>query len=191
METIRQNIMSSVAEAVLRFAGDDASVQKVGQIAVEGNLSQADYDADAGERLYLLRQMGGTIANLLRSGLVAGRGAAHDRSDPGMFQPEAIVTRDGTRLAGETELMKDRVHEVAGAIAGKGPSCPISSMRPRGKAQDEDAGEGIAEAGDGTSPIRLILICTAFNLADTFAVVAKARTLFAGDDRLANLFKNY
>jgi hypothetical protein len=55
-------------------------------------------------------------------------------------------------------------------------------MCTRSKTEDEDAGTRIAKAGDGASPVLLILICTAAGLANAGAVVAQTRTKLARDD---------
>ena len=117
-----------MGEAVLGFASDDAGVEQIGQIAVECDLSEADDDADAGEGLDFVGQMGGAVANLLRERLVAGRGAADDRGDPGVAELEAVVAGDGARFGGEAEFVEDGIHEVAGAVAGEGAAGAIGSM---------------------------------------------------------------
>ena len=62
--------------------------------------------------------------------------------------------------------MTDGVHEVAGAISGEGAAGAIGSVGSRGKAEDEETGAGISEAGNGTSPVGLILIRAAAGFAD-------------------------
>ena len=81
MKTVGENVIRSMAEAVGGFAGNDAGVQKMRQVAVEGDLSETDDDADARKRLDLPSEMRGAVANLLRLRLVAGRGAADDGGD--------------------------------------------------------------------------------------------------------------
>ena len=83
--------------------------------------------------------------------------------------------------------MQDGVHEIAGAIAGKGSTGAVRSVGAGREAQDEDAGAWIAEAGNRARPVGLIKVGAAFGLADALTVFAKARTKFAGDDRFANL----
>jgi hypothetical protein len=58
------------------------------------------------------------------------------------------------------------------------------------EAEDENAGAGIAEAGDGACPIGLILIGSTFGLPNPFAVAAKAYAALAVDDGLLDAEQN-
>jgi hypothetical protein len=78
MLTVREKILGSVGEMVFGLAGDHSGLKEMRKIAVEGDLSQADDDTDAWQSLNLRSQMGGTVANLLRKGLIAGRGTTDD-----------------------------------------------------------------------------------------------------------------
>ena len=49
MEAVWEDVLGGVAEAVGGAAGDDAGVEEMGEVAVEGDLAEADDDADAGE----------------------------------------------------------------------------------------------------------------------------------------------
>ncbi len=163
-------VLGSVGETVVRFAGDDAGFEEEGEVAVEGDLAEADDDADAGEGLDLGGEMRGAVADLLGEGLVAGRGTADDGGDPGVAELEAVVAVDGARFAGEAELVEDGIHEVAGAVAGEGSAGAVGSVGSRGESEDEDSGAGIAEAGDGAGPVGLVLVGAAFGFADATAV---------------------
>jgi len=57
------------------------------------------------------------------------------------------------------------------------------------KAEDQDAGKGVSEAGNGTSPVSLVLVGAAASFSDAFAVFAEAGAAFAGDDGLADLLE--
>ncbi len=107
-----------------------------------------------------------------------------------MTQLETVVTRDAFGLVGEAELVQDRVHEVAGAVAGEGPAGAVGSMSSGSKAENEDAGVGVSKAGDWARPVGLILIGAATGFSYAFAVFAEAGTALAGDDALAYLLKS-
>ena len=126
--------------------------------------------------------MDAAVADFLWGGFVAGRGAADDGADPEFAELEAVVAGDGFGFGGEAELVEDGVHEVAGAIAGKRSTCPVGSVGARGEAENEDAGVGVAEAGNRFGPVFLIAVGLAAGLADGVAVVAQTRTASAGDD---------
>jgi hypothetical protein len=85
--------------------------------------------------------------------------------------------------------VEDWVHEVAGAIAGKGAAGAVGSVGPGSQAKDEDAGFRITEAGDRASPIGLVEVGAAPGFADATAVVAKAGATFARDDGVVNLLE--
>ena len=104
-----------------------------------------------------------------------------------MAEPEAVIAGDGLCLAGEAKVVEDGIHEVAGTVACEGAAGAIGPVGPGGEAEDEDAGAGIAEAGNGTGPVGLVLIGAALDLADAAAVVAETRTPLAGDDGIVNL----
>ena len=186
VEVVGQGVLGGVGKAVVGAAGDDAGVQQVGQEAVPGDLAEANDDADAGQRVDLGRQVDTAVANLLGCGLVAGRGAADDRANPGVAEAEAIVAGDGAGLGGEAELVEDRVHEVARAIAGKRAAGAVGSVGAGSEAEDQHTGAGIAEAGDRARPVIVVLVGAAAGLADAGAVVAQAGAELAGDDRVAD-----
>jgi len=161
----------------------------VGEVAIPGDLAEADNDADTWELGDLVGEMLGAVADLGGGGLVAGRGAADDGGDPGVFEAEAVVAGCSMGLGGESEGVEDRVHEIAGAVAGEGASGAVGSVGSGGEAEDEDAGAGIAEAGDGTGPVSLVYVGAAARLADGGAVGAEPGAELAGDDAFANLIE--
>src|SRR6266702_4882263 len=112
-QAVWKRVFRAMAEAVVRPASDDACKQEMGEETVPGDLTQADDDADAGQRVDLGRQMHSAVADLLRRGLVAGRRAANDGGDPGMTQAEAVVAGDGSGLGSESKLVEHRIHKVS------------------------------------------------------------------------------
>jgi hypothetical protein len=191
MQTIGEQILCPVGEVILGFASNDAGVQQVGEVAVEGDLSETDDHTNTWQRVNLLGEVGGAVADLLGQRLVAGRSTADDGGNPGMAELETIVAGDGAGLAGEAKLMQDGIHEVARAIASEGTTGAIRSVSTRSQAKDENTGAGVAEARNGTGPVGLILVGTAFRFADAAAVVAQAGTALTGDDGVANLMEEW
>ncbi len=189
MQAVGEKILGAVGEAVFGFARDRARVQQEGEIAVEGDLSEADDDTDARQRLDFSGEMSTAVANLLGEGLVAGRGAANDGGDPGVTELQAIFAGDGAGFGGEAEFVQDGIHEVAGAIAGEGAAGAVGSVGSGGEAEDEDAGSGIAEARNGAGPIGLIDVGPTFGFAYAAAVVAETGAAFTSDDGLMNLLE--
>jgi hypothetical protein len=189
MEAVWKTILGAVGEAVLRLAGNDAGVEQVGKITVEGDLSEADDDADSREGFDFSGKVDGAVANLLRERLVAGRGAADDGGDPGVAEFEAVVAGDGARFAREAEFVEDGIHEVAGTVAGEGAAGAVGSVGAGGEAEDKDSGAGIAKAGDGASPVGLVVVGAAFGFADAAAVGAETFASFTGGNGFVNLLE--
>jgi len=191
MQTVGEKILRTMREVILGFASNDASMKQVGKISIECDLSETHDDADTRQRLNLAGEVGGAVTNLLRQWLVARWSTTHDRSNPGVAKLEAIVAVDGAGLGGQAKFMQDWIHEVTGTIASKGAASTVGSVGAGGKAENENAGSGVAEAGNGTGPVSLVQIGTAFRLADAAAVVTKAGTAFTGNDGVANLLEEW
>jgi hypothetical protein len=189
-DVVGQLVLGSVAEGEGGATLDDTFVEEMRKVSVPGDLAEADDDADFGQRCDLCGEVGGTVADLLRRGFVAGRGAADDRANPDLAQFEAVVAADGGGFAGQAELMEDRVHEVSGAIAGEGAARPIGSVGSGCEAQDEDAGVGVAESGNGFGPVFLVAIGLATDFADAADVVDEPGTAGATGDGLLQLIEN-
>ena len=189
MNAVRHRILCRVGEAKGRAGGDGSGVQKVRQEAVPGDLAEADDDADAGEGGDLVGEMVAAVADLLGEGLVTGRGAADDGGDPGVAKLEAVVAIGGAGLAGEAELVKDGVHEVAGAVSGEGAAGAVGAVGAGGESKDQDAGARISEAGDGARPVGLVDVGAAAGFADGGAVGAEPWAALAVDDSLLHLFE--
>jgi hypothetical protein len=191
MQPIGQKILRSMREVILGFASNDAGIKQVGEVSIEGDLSQTDDDANTWQRLDLSSKMGGAVANLLGLRLVAGWSTADDGGDPGMAKLEAVIAMDGSWLAGQAKLMQNGIHEVTRAIASEGAASAVGAVCAGGKAEDQDAGAWVSEAGNGSRPVGLIQIGAAFRFADAAAVVAKAGTALTGDDGVTNLMKEW
>ena len=189
-DLVGQVVLGSMAESVGGAAFDDAFVEQMREVAVPCDLAEADDDADFWQRGDFAGEMRRTVANLLRCGLVAGRGTADDRTDPDLAQLEAVVTTGGGWFAREAELVENGVHEVAGAVAGKGTAGAVSPMGSWREAEDEDAGVGVAESGHRFGPVFLVAIGFAPSLADAANVGDESRTTGAICDVLLKLIEN-
>ena len=171
-EAVGEEVFGAVGEGEGGTTLDDSLLEEMGEVAVPGDLAEANDDADFGECSDLGSEVGGAVANLLRGGLVAGRSAADDGADPELAELEAVVAADGDGFAGEAEFVEDGVHEVSGAVAGEGAAGAVGSVGAGGEAEDEDAGVGIAESGNRSCPVLLVTIGFTAGLADSVAVVA-------------------
>jgi hypothetical protein len=86
MQAVGQDVFGSVGEAVIGPAGDDASMEQVGEVAVPGDLSKADDDTDTRECGDFGSEVFRTVSDLLGERLVSGWSAAYDRGDPGVAE---------------------------------------------------------------------------------------------------------
>ena len=119
-EAVGEEVLGTVGEGEGGTAFDDSLAEEMGEEAVPGDLAEADDDADFGEGGDLSGEVGGAVADLLRGGLVAGRGAADDGADPELAELEAVVAADGHGFGGEAED-EDAGVGVAEAGDGLGP----------------------------------------------------------------------
>lgn len=172
MHSIGKNVLRTVGEPIGRSSGNNAHLQEMGEIAIKGDFAETYDDPNARQRLNLIGKMAGTVANLLWVGLVAGRRTADYGSDPRMMELEAILAREACGLAGKTQIVENGIHEGAGAVAGEGATGTVGSVCTRSEAQNENAGTGISEAGNGASPVDMVLIGAALRFAYAAAVVA-------------------
>ena len=179
---VGQMVFSTVREGECGATFDDSLPEEMCEVAVPGDFSEADDDADFGEGGHLGGEVGGAVANLVRGGLVAGWGATDDGANPELAELEAIVLADGDGLAGKAELVEDWVHEVAGAIAGERAAGTVGSVGSGSEAEHQDAGVGVAEAGDRTGPVLLVAVGLAAVFADGAAVVDEPGAASAGGD---------
>ena len=79
------------------------------------------------------------VAQLLGSGLVAGRRAADDSADPEIGEFHAVVAGCGVGLRGEARFVEHGIEEIAGAIAGERPTGAVGAVGAGSEAQREDA----------------------------------------------------
>lgn len=101
MHSVRENILRPVSESIGRLPRNDAHLQKIGEIAVKGDLTEAYHHTNPRQSLNLLGKMGSAVANLLGEGFISRRCAADDRGYPRVAELEAVVAGDACRLAGE------------------------------------------------------------------------------------------
>ena len=185
-----ENVLRAMSESVCRFAVDNTHIEKIGEVAVKGDFTEAYDDANARQGTDLLGKMRCAVANLLGQWFISRWCTANDRGDPRMTKLEAIVAGDAIRLAGQPQFVENGIHKSSGAVAGKRPTCPIGTMGSGGESKDQDTSARIAETRNGARPISLVLISAAAGFADAAAVVTKARTTVAFDDGLVELLQN-
>ena len=171
-EAVGEQVFGTVGEFEGGTTLDDSLPEEMGEVAVPGDLAEADDDSNFGERGDFVGEVGGAVAHLLWGRLVAGRGAADYRADPELAELEAVVAADGDGFGGEPELVEDGVHEVSGAVAGEGAAGAVGSVGTGGEAEDEDAGVAVAESWNGPCPVFLVTIGFTAGLADRVTVVA-------------------
>lgn len=171
----RGGMEDTVAEVETAEGGD-------ARIHIEGEAAKNDNTAKVFEQGEFAFEKGLTGADLLREGLVVRRGAADGGGDPGVVEGEAVVAVGRGGLVGEAGFVEGAEEEVAGAVAGEDAAGAVGAMGAGGEAEDEEAGGGVAKAGDGAAPVRFRLVGAALDLRDVLAVIAQAGTEVAGSD---------
>ncbi len=169
--------MGAVGEGEMRFG-----LALDGEKDFEGDAAEDDDGLDILEQFELLFEVGLAGADLFGEGLVIGRGAVDGAGDPGVGELEAVVTVGALGLVGEACVEEGLEEEVAGAVAGEDAAGAVGSVGAGGEADDDEAGGGIAEGGDGAAPVGLVAVSAALDFGDVAAVIAEARALLAVDD---------
>src|SRR4029077_11424492 len=88
----------------------------------------------------------------------------------------------------ESGRVQHRIHEVAGSVSGERAAGASGAVGAGSKSENEDAGMGIAEAGNGLAPILAVAVSAALLAGNLLAIHDQARTKRAADDfRIQNL----
>ena len=85
-------------------------------------------------------------------------------------------------MVGEAGIVEGLVEEIAGAVASEDAAGAVGAVCTGGEADDDEAGFGIAERGDGAAPVDFVAVGAALGLGDGLAVFAEAGALVAVDD---------
>lgn len=167
-------IFHAMAEEPLAAAVDLTCAQQVSDDAIETDFSQTNDHAHMRQRGDFFVEPGRAGSNFVRQGLVAGRGAANDGSDPCTDEAHAVAPVTGGGLRGKARAIEQRVEEVSRAVAGEGPASTVRSVRSGSEADEEHARVRVAERRDRFAPVFKITISAALLLGDGGAVLAKA-----------------
>src|SRR5450756_1858765 len=92
---------------------------------------------------------------LLRGGGIGGWRASHGRGHVGAPKLEAVAEPGRRGLAREPGSMERGEEEVARTVTREDAARSIATVRRRGQPDEDDAGRGIAPAGDGPRPVPL------------------------------------
>lgn len=85
-------------------------------------------------------------------------------------------------LIGEAGFVERAEEEIAGAVAGEDAASAVGTMGAGGEAEDEEAGGGVTEAGDGSAPVGFRSVGATLDDGDVGAVFSQAGALITGDD---------
>ena len=172
MGSVRERIVCSMNKSELRFAGDDAALQQIRQVAVKCDPAETNDHTNSPKRFNLLSKMIGTTADLHRSGLVPGRSAAHDRGNPRVTKLQAVIARGPLGLIGKTNIVQHRVHEVSRSVAGERAASSIRSVSPGSQPKNQNTGTRIAKSRNRPRPINLVLISATLGFGNVLAILS-------------------
>lgn len=152
------------------------------RVDIEGEAAEDDDALEVFEEFDFAFEEGLASTDFGGVGFVVGRSAADRSGDPGVTQGETVVAMGGGGLVGEAGFVESAEEKIAGAVAGEDAAGAVGTVGTGGKAENEEAGGGVAEAGDGAAPVGFRLIGAALDDGDVGAVFAKSRALVTGDD---------
>ena len=143
---------------------------------------EGDDHAQGGEESHLALEIRLAVAELRRRGSVPRWSTSHCGSYVAIAQPEAVGLRDRGGLIRESVPVEGPKQPLAAPISREDAAGSISSVGRRGKADDEEPGAGISEAGDGPPPVLPIPERGPLRSGDLLAVSDQARAAAAADD---------
>jgi hypothetical protein len=73
------------------------------------------------------------------------------------------------------------IHEIAGSVAGERASGAIGAVSAGSESHDQNAGQRIAESGNGLAPVFPVAIGTALLAGDLLAISDQTGAASAGD----------
>ena len=186
--SVRQPVRESVPERRSRPRHMPASLQQL-QVGVEPNLPESDHHSNARKRVELRFEVRQAVADFFGRRVVVGRGAANGRRDISIAQRQPVVAilrgRD-VRVAGAMQCRHEEVARAADPIAREHAAGPIGAVGGRREADDQQPGEGIAEAGNRPGPVDVVAVHAPLLASDARAVGTQTGTPFAGDDLIVN-----
>ena len=143
---------------------------------------EGDDHAQGGEESHLALEIRLAVAELRRRGSVSRWSTSHRGSYVAIAQPEAVGLRDGGGLIRESVPVEGAKQPVAAPISREDAASPIASVGRRGKADDEEPGARISEAGDGPPPVLPIPERGPLRSGDLLAVSYQAGAAAAAND---------
>src|SRR5208337_1115860 len=164
------------------LAGDQLSSQQVVEIGLESDSSQSYDDAQIFESFDFALQKRSAVDQFLGQRLVAGRRTAGGGGYVETGQHLAIVAGGRGGQQRKSGFVQHRVHEVAGGVSGERAAGAIGAVGAGSESEHEDAGMGIAEAGNGLAPVLAVAESAALLAGYALAIFNQPRTAHAGDD---------
>ena len=143
---------------------------------------EGDDHAQGGEESHLALEIRLAVAELRRRGSVPRWSTSHCGGNVAIAQPEAVGLRDRGGLIRESVPVEGPKQPLAAPISREDAAGPIPSMRRRGKADDDEPGARVSEAGDGPPPVLPIPERGPLRSGDLLAVSDQARAAAAADD---------
>lgn len=129
-------------------------------------------------------QPGAAGVEFVEGRFVVGRGTMGGAGDIRAVKFESVVPPHAFGAVGEAGFVEDAVKQVARFVAGEDAAGAIGSVGSGGEADDEQAGVGIAEGRDWSSPVFVGKVGAAPDTGDFGAMLDQARATAAGGDLL-------
>ncbi len=171
-----------MAESILPLADDQFSSLQIFEIGVESDSSQSNDDAQVSKSLDFALQKRSAVGQFLGQRLVVWRRAASGGGDVKIAQNKPIASVSGRGLIRKSGFVQHRVHEFAGGVSGERAAGAIGTVGAGSESEHQDAGMGIAEAGNGLAPVFAVAVSAALLAGNALAIRDQTRTARAGDD---------
>src|ERR1700675_3052549 len=175
-------VFGAVAEFVLPLTNNQLSSLQVVEIGFESDSPQSNDDAQIFQPFEFALQIRSAVGQFHGQRLVIRRRAAGGGSDIKTGQHLAIVAGSRGGQEGESRLVQHRINEVAGSVSGERASGAIGAVGAGSESENEDAGMGITEPGNGLAPVLAVAVSAALLARDLLAIHDQTRTPRAADD---------
>ena len=136
----------------------------------------------SGEQFKLAKQIRSAVRDLTRQRLVLRRRAPNSSGNVTITQAQAVVSVNRFRLIREAGLVQCSKEPVAASISSEDPSGPVTAVRRRREADDEEARSRITKTWNRFTPVLLIRESLYLFASDPLAPFDEPRAEPARDD---------
>jgi hypothetical protein len=154
--TVLERINSSMAK--VEWGNLDSPLPHGLDGLCQSNLTQGNDDLHVLEKAHLTEKIRPAVFYLFRQRLVLGRSTSDRGCDVTVFQSEPVTSMRGAGLVGKPKLVESPKKPLPASISREHSSCPVSTLRGRGKTNDQKAGSGVTETWQRFGPVLPLVV---------------------------------